>query len=60
MMIDVVGVRPLGGFKLEIEFSDGTTGVRDFGFVAEKKPGRWRSRSETMRILPASSSRMAR
>jgi hypothetical protein len=36
MMIDVIGVRPLGGFKLEIEFSDGTAGVRDFSFVASK------------------------
>jgi len=36
MMIDVTGVRPLDGFKLEIEFSDGTTGVRDFQFVTDK------------------------
>ncbi len=36
MMIDVIGVRPLGGFKLEIEFSDGTKGVRDFKSIAEK------------------------
>jgi hypothetical protein len=36
MMIDVIGVRPLGGHKLEIEFSDGTVGVRDFRFVAER------------------------
>jgi hypothetical protein len=36
MMIDVIGVRPLGGHKLEIEFSDGTVSVRDFDFVAEK------------------------
>jgi hypothetical protein len=35
-MIDVVAARPLGGFKLEIEFSDGTIGVRDFSFVNEK------------------------
>jgi hypothetical protein len=27
MMIDVIGVRPPGGFKLEIEFSDGTAGA---------------------------------
>lgn len=38
MMIDVIGVRPLGDHKLEIEFSDGTVGVRDFSFV-EKKTG---------------------
>ena len=36
MMIDVVGVRLLGGFKLEIEFSDGTTGVCDFQFVTAR------------------------
>ena len=36
MMIDVIGVRPLGGHKLEIEFSDGSVGVRDFAFVTEK------------------------
>jgi hypothetical protein len=36
MMIDVIGVRSLGGHKLEIEFSDGTIGVRDFADIAEK------------------------
>jgi Protein of unknown function (DUF2442) len=36
MMIDVIGVRPLGGHKLEIEFSDGTVGVRDSAFVRGK------------------------
>lgn len=36
MIIDVIGVRPLGGHRLEIEFSDGTVGVRDFAFIAEK------------------------
>ena len=36
MMIDVIGVRPLGGHKLEIEFSDGTVGVRDFAFIRER------------------------
>jgi hypothetical protein len=35
-MIDVVGLRRLGGYKLEIEFSDGTVGVRDFAFVKDK------------------------
>lgn len=35
-MIDVIGVRSLGGHKLEIEFSDGTIGVRDFTDIAEK------------------------
>ena len=36
MMIDVLSVRPLGGFKLEIEFSDGTSGVRDFDFAGRQ------------------------
>jgi Protein of unknown function (DUF2442) len=36
MMIDVIGVRPVGDHKLEIEFSDGTIGVRDFSFISEK------------------------
>ncbi len=36
MMIDLVGVRYLGDFKLEIEFSDGTVGVRDFRSVVDK------------------------
>jgi hypothetical protein len=29
-MIDVVSVKPLGGFRLRIAFSDGAAGVRDF------------------------------
>ncbi len=37
MMIDVVAVRPLGGHRLEIEFSDGTVGVRDFSAIAGKR-----------------------
>jgi hypothetical protein len=37
MMIDVVRVRHLGEFKLEIEFSDGTAGIRDFALIHEKK-----------------------
>ncbi len=36
MMIDVIGIRSLGGHKLEIEFSDGTIGVRDFADISEK------------------------
>jgi hypothetical protein len=36
MMIDVIGVRSLGGHKLEIEFSDGTIGVRDFADIFQK------------------------
>ena len=35
-MIDVIGVRRLGAYRLEIEFSDGTIGIRDFSFVKEK------------------------
>ena len=26
----------MGGFKLEVEFSDGTTGVRDFQAITKK------------------------
>jgi hypothetical protein len=36
MMIDVLTAKSLGGYKLEIEFSDGTIGVRDSSFVTEK------------------------
>lgn len=36
MMIDVIGVKSLDGHKLEIEFSDGTIGVRDFADVFKK------------------------
>jgi len=36
MMIDVIGVRSLGDYKLEIEFSDATIGIRDFRFIREK------------------------
>ena len=36
MIIHVIGIRRLGGYRLEIEFSNGTVGVRDFSFVTEK------------------------
>jgi hypothetical protein len=36
MMIDVIGVRLVGSHELEIEFSDGTVGVRDFSSIATK------------------------
>ena len=36
MMIDVIGVKKLGGHTLEIEFSDGTVGVRDFVDIFQK------------------------
>ena len=35
-MIDVIGFRILGAYKLEIEFSDGTVGIRDFASICEK------------------------
>ena len=39
MMIDVIGIKSLGGHRLEIEFSDGTVGVRDFAEIFSKKTG---------------------
>jgi Protein of unknown function (DUF2442) len=36
MMIEVIGIRRLGDFKLELEFSDGTVGVRDFASILQK------------------------
>ncbi|MCF8476362.1 MAG: DUF2442 domain-containing protein [Pseudolabrys sp.] len=39
MMIDVIGVKSLGGHRLEIEFSDGTIGVRDFAGAFKEKTG---------------------
>jgi hypothetical protein len=36
MMIEVIGIRRLGGFKLELEFSDGAVGARDFGSIVQK------------------------
>ena len=35
-MIDVIAVRRLGGFKLELEFSDGTIGTRDFESILQR------------------------
>ena len=35
-MIDVVSLRRLGGFRLELEFSDGTIGIWDFASIAEQ------------------------
>ena len=32
-MIDVIGVKRLGGYRLEISFSDGTVGTRDFSDI---------------------------
>jgi hypothetical protein len=39
MMIDVVSVRPLGGFRLEIEFSNDMIGERDFSFLMRRESG---------------------
>jgi hypothetical protein len=36
MIIHVIGIRRLGGYRLEIEFSNGTVGARDFSFVGKK------------------------
>jgi hypothetical protein len=36
MMIEVIVVRRLGGFKLELEFSDGTVGARDFESLLQR------------------------
>jgi hypothetical protein len=35
-MIEIIGVRALGDYKLEIEFSDATIGIKDFSFIREK------------------------
>jgi len=35
-MIDVFGLRALGGHKLEIEFSDGSFGTRDFSPILQR------------------------
>jgi hypothetical protein len=36
-MIDVVRVKPLGGYRLRIEFSDGTSGERDFSAMVARE-----------------------
>ena len=33
MMIDVIRVRPLGGHRLQVEFSNDMMGERDFSFI---------------------------
>jgi hypothetical protein len=35
-MIDVVSVKPVGGFRLRVAFSDGSTGVHDFSSTAAR------------------------
>ena len=36
MMIDVINIRRLGDYRLEISFSDGTVGARDFSEVLDQ------------------------
>jgi hypothetical protein len=36
-MIDVTGVKRLGDYRLEISFSDGTIGVRDFSEIKSRR-----------------------
>jgi len=36
MLVDIIGVRRLGGFKLELEFSDDTVGVWDCESILQK------------------------
>ena len=35
-MIDVVSVKPMGGFRLRVAFSDGSVGVHDFPSTAAR------------------------
>jgi hypothetical protein len=35
-MIDVVSVKPVGGFQLRVAFSDGSVGVHDFSSTAAR------------------------
>lgn len=37
-MIDVISVKPLGGFRLRLRFSDGSEGVHDFSAMVQE-PG---------------------
>jgi Protein of unknown function (DUF2442) len=37
MMIDVVGIKRLGNYSLEIAFSDGSCGARDFADVVARE-----------------------
>lgn len=36
LMIDVVSVRPVGGYKLRVGFSDGSAGIHDFSSTAAR------------------------
>jgi hypothetical protein len=35
-MIDVVSVKPMGGFRLRVAFTDGSVGVHDFSATAAR------------------------
>jgi hypothetical protein len=35
-MVEVIGGRQLGGFKLELDFSDGSIGVQDFESILHR------------------------
>ncbi len=35
-VIDAIGIRRLGSFRLELEFSDGTVGIQDFRSILKK------------------------
>ncbi len=35
-MVDVVSVKPMGGFRLRIAFSDGSAGMHDFSSTAAR------------------------
>ncbi|SRR5258708_18227319 len=35
-MVDVISVKPVGGFKLQVAFSDGSAGLHDFSATAAR------------------------
>ena len=37
MMIDVIGIKRLGDYRLEIAFSDGSCGIRDFADIVARQ-----------------------
>lgn len=36
-MVDVVAVKPLGGYRLHVRFSDGSEGTRDFSALVKER-----------------------
>lgn len=36
-MIDVVSVKPVGGYRLRVGFSDGSAGIHDFASIATRE-----------------------